>query len=940
MLYEMEIQKITKHLAYENNYFEKIKQLDALRYFYKEKEKEEKRIINNKKKDELEYSNSIKIAIEITKIVPKVLKEIEDNKKIEAIQIMQNNYYYLAAYLFSYYMVAIEFGIPPEKQFFAPRTSVLGPISKKLEKFYYKPKAVMTISMPQGTGKEQPLSSNILTPDGWIKMGEVKIGTKVIAADGSIANVIGVYPKGIKDVYRVYFDDNTYVDCGLEHLWEVSTRRDRIQKNNPRIITTEEMLNNVIIENKYKNYSIKLVKPIQFTKKTNYMDLNPYILGSLIANGNFNEHHITFSTSDEEIANKINRLLPKKDTLKKYKSKYVYGITKKEDVRDCLGHFTNTDTIKKIKEYGLIGKKSEEKFIPKKFLYSNYEDRIELLKGLMDNDGYINKKSGTSCVYITTSKQLCRDIIELIRGLGGKASYSIKQGKYKKANKYIKCKTVYQICFTIEKNPFFVTRKRILHKGVQYNFKKFITKIEKVRQEECQCIMIDNPEHLYVTDGYTLTHNTEIGKRFMSFCIGKAPDLPNMMVSYSASLAKDKFYNGELTLIEDENGNYQKIFPNLDNVLKSAENMTLDYRNDGKHKPHSEYTLYCCGFDGGITGRTRAHNVLYIDDLIKNIEEARNKDVLDKKWDEFTGTLKKRMQGNCKMLIIGTIFSINDPLSRIIKYYKDRDPDRIEVVRVPGLNENNETNFNYKYGFALTTEALLEDKDLMDTVSFECLIQQNPIERLGIVFSEEELTKFLEEPEYGLERRIAAVDVAWGGGDSLSMPICSEYDNHDVYLTDVVFSQAKKEETIPLVVNAIINYQITTCHFEANNGGDMYAEKVQEELKKRNYRCNITWSKVPTTKSKLDRILACQGAIKGEAKSDYRLLVKERKIIKNNKMYNDFLDELTKFNQAPNMQGKQHDDAPDSLASLFTNVLGYVRVGRARSSMSREDLGI
>ena len=940
MLYEMEIQKITKHLAYENNYFEKIKQLDALRYFYKENEKEEERVIYNKEKDELEYSNSIKIAIEITKIVPKVLKEIEDNKKIEAIQIMQNNYYYLAAYLFSYYMVAIEFGIPPEKQFFAPRTSVLGPISKKLEKFYYKPKAVMTISMPQGTGKEQPLSSNILTPDGWIKMGEVKIGTKVIAADGSIANVIGVYPKGIKDVYRVYFDDNTYVDCGLEHLWEVSTRRDRIQKNNPRIITTEEMLNNVIIENKYKNYSIKLVKPIQFTKKTNYMDLNPYILGSLIANGNFNEHHITFSTSDEEIANKINRLLPKKDTLKKYKSKYVYGITKKEDVRDCLGHFTNTDTIKKIKEYGLIGKKSEEKFIPKKFLYSNYEDRIELLKGLMDNDGYINKKSGTSCVYITTSKQLCRDIIELIRGLGGKASYSIKQGKYKKANKYIKCKTVYQICFTIEKNPFFVTRKRILHKGVQYNFKKFITKIEKVRQEECQCIMIDNPEHLYVTDGYTLTHNTEIGKRFMSFCIGKAPDLPNMMVSYSASLAKDKFYNGELTLIEDENGNYQKIFPNLDNVLKSAENMTLDYRNDGKHKPHSEYTLYCCGFDGGITGRTRAHNVLYIDDLIKNIEEARNKDVLDKKWDEFTGTLKKRMQGNCKMLIIGTIFSINDPLSRIIKYYKDRDPDRIEVVRVPGLNENNETNFNYKYGFALTTEALLEDKDLMDTVSFECLIQQNPIERLGIVFSEEELTKFLEEPEYGLERRIAAVDVAWGGGDSLSMPICSEYDNHDVYLTDVVFSQAKKEETIPLVVNAIINYQITTCHFEANNGGDMYAEKVQEELKKRNYRCNITWSKVPTTKSKLDRILACQGAIKGEAKSDYRLLVKERKIIKNNKMYNDFLDELTKFNQAPNMQGKQHDDAPDSLASLFTNVLGYVRVGRARSSMSREDLGI
>lgn len=140
-----------------------------------------------------------------------------------------------------------------------------------------------------------------------------------------------------------------------------------------------------------------------------------------------------------------------------------------------------------------------------------------------------------------------------------------------------------------------------------------------------------------------------------------------------------------MTLIEDENGNYQKIFPNLDNVLKSAENMVLDYRNDGKKKPHSEYTLYCCGFDSGITGRTRAHNVLYLDDLVKNIEEARNKDVLDKKWDEFTATLKKRMQGNCKMLLVGTIFSVHDPLSRMIKYYRERDPKRIEVVKVPRI---------------------------------------------------------------------------------------------------------------------------------------------------------------------------------------------------------------------------------------------------------------
>lgn len=155
MLYEKEIKKIKNHLVYEKDYFEKIKQLDALRYFYKENEKEEEKIIYDKENDELIYCDSIKVGIQITKLVPKVLKYIEEDKKAEAVTIMKNNYYYLSAYLFEYYVVAIEFGIPPEKQFYAPRTSVLGPISKKLTKFYYKPSAIMTISMPQRYAERQ-----------------------------------------------------------------------------------------------------------------------------------------------------------------------------------------------------------------------------------------------------------------------------------------------------------------------------------------------------------------------------------------------------------------------------------------------------------------------------------------------------------------------------------------------------------------------------------------------------------------------------------------------------------------------------------------------------------------------------------------------------------------------------------------------------------------
>lgn len=444
------------------------------------------------------------------------------------------------------------------------------------------------------------------------------------------------------------------------------------------------------------------------------------------------------------------------------------------------------------------------------------------------------------------------------------------------------------------------------------------------------------------------TGKTECSKRFMSWAIGKDPSLPNMMISYSAAIAKDKFYNGIDALIHDDYGNYGKIFPKLRELYRSGETLSLDYTDeDNRKKPHSEYTLYCVGFDGSVTGRTRAHNILYADDLVKDIEEASNKDIMDKKWVEFTGTIKKRMQGKCKMLLVGTMFSINDPLTRTINYYRTHEPERLIEIRIPGLDENDESNFNYKYGFAITTKMFHEDRDLMDPVSFSCLIQQNPIERAGLLFFEEEFKKFdlstykRNEEEY--QRTVASCDVAWGGDDHLSMPIVDEYSNGDCPLIHWIFLQGDKDTTIPQVVDAIITYGVTYICFEANNGGDMYADAVDKELKKKGYVCYVTSKKSPTNKSKLDRILASQGFIKGADASEYRLVIPIRESIRNDKQFNEALNETFAFNQstAKNVRAKQHDDAPDSLSMLATNVIGIqASVGRATSTISREDLGI
>lgn len=444
------------------------------------------------------------------------------------------------------------------------------------------------------------------------------------------------------------------------------------------------------------------------------------------------------------------------------------------------------------------------------------------------------------------------------------------------------------------------------------------------------------------------TGKTEIGKRYLSWQIGREPDKPNMFVSYSASIAKDKGFNGIDALINDEMGNYKKIFPKIREIYRSADTMSLDYTDDeNRKKPHSEYSLYCVGFDGSVTGRTRARGVLFCDDLVKDIEEASNKDLMEKKWVEFTGTTRKRMQAGCGLLLNGTIFSINDPLSKTIAYYEKTAPERLMRVRIPGLNERDESNFNYKYGFAITTEMFHEDRDLMDAVSFSCLIQQEPIEREGILFFEKEFKKFDligYERKEGYVRTVASCDVAWGGDDHLSMPIVDEYDNGDCPLVKWYFVKGTKEETIPEVVRYIIMYEVTSICFEANNGGDMYAEAVEKELKKQGYNgCYVFSKKAPTNKSKTDRILGSQGFIRGANNSEYRLIIPKRDDIKDDKMFNDALNEVFKFNQstAKNVRTKQHDDAPDSLALLGSEVLGMKSTyGKAVSNISRELLGI
>lgn len=458
----------------------------------------------------------------------------KDTEKLPyVVRYLKEGYQILGRRDFDKFLIAIEFNYPSDMKFYEIRRSVLRDWCRYLEDLEYGRLKGLSISAPPRTGKALSLDSGILTPKGWKKMRDIKVGDYAIGADGKAAKVIGVYPQGVKEMYKVVFDDKTEVKCSGDHLWTVRTREDRKQ-GKKRTVKTTDMLKNYLVEGgKRKNYCIDYVEPIEFEGKLDKDDLDPYYLGALLGNGCFSER--SFSTGDKEMIELLKEKMPQTDTII-YKDRYDYIIKKKEDTRNEKGYRIKAETFKKLEEYGLSEAHSWDKFIPDKYIYSSIEDRIELLRGLFDTDGYADG-SGT-LEYTTVSERLADNVTEVARSLGGRVVRGEKIGKYRDKNgNQIECRKTYRLYIKMPINPFHLKRKaeKYITREKHIRKYKYITSIEKIENEECQCIMVDNESHLFVTDGYNLTHNTTIGGRFFTWCMLRHPSRSCFFVSHTRS---------------------------------------------------------------------------------------------------------------------------------------------------------------------------------------------------------------------------------------------------------------------------------------------------------------------------------------------------------------------------------------------------------------------
>lgn len=794
-----------------------------------------------------------------------------------------------------------------EKRFYYPRRKTLLRIVEAFQQVHDGELDLLTVSQPKRTGKAMPVDTLVLTPNGYRYIGDLRIGDIIISAKGNKTEVVGVFPQGKKEIYEISFSetgkchDKTIVKCCKDHLWTVRTEEDRAS-GNYRVMSCEQLMNGTIKRghDNHNNYSVDYVLPVEFNEYGDRL-ISPYLMGQLIGDGSFRSG-VKITTSDKEVVERFSEELPETDKIV-HIFRYEYNIIKKYDIRDERGFLVKSDTAKAIEYYGLNNKFAYEKHIPKEYIYTSVENRIELLRGLFDSDGF-PYKNGVE--FSTTSKQLAEDVMFVVRSIGGRSRMLKRMGEYKKDGKIIKTRENYRVFCQFPQGilPFWLKRKTERYNTKRKRLYRFIDNIRATGEyTDMVCISVaDESEQFVVSEKMIPTHNTTVGLLFVLFRAGNAPNDSSICAGAGNDLVKS-FYNGCLDVLQkpDEYLFYD-VFPTK-LISTNADEKTIHLEKKKRFA-----TITCRSIDGALTGSTEAtpNGCLYIDDMVSNELEAISSTRLDTLWDKVRGDLLGRRLEGCPIIAQGTRYSLRDPLGRLQEIAPTMGW-RTKVLEIPALDPiTDESNFeiilNGKPAF--TTEYYRHERELVTPLQWASQFQQEPFEAKGLLFPENELNRYFELPvDVDPDVIVAICDTAERGSDSTSMGIFKIY-GEDVFLVDVVFDNSAPEITKPQCAKKLVDYKVSTAVFESNNAGEYYARDVEQLVKELGGKCSIRTKR--TISNKQTRIEFASDSI---IKNFY---FKDKSKYERNSQYGMFMREMTSYTRS----GKKapHDDSVDMLS--------------------------
>lgn len=409
------------------------------------------------------------------------------------------------------------------------------------------------------------------------------------------------------------------------------------------------------------------------------------------------------------------------------------------------------------------------------------------------------------------------------------------------------------------------------------------------------------------------TQKTTLEKFFCSWIIGRHPDDYSLFFSHSGDITR-MFYDGILDITTNEaEYKWHEIF----NVNLQGTNAKAEQINFGKYKPFS--SIQCTSVGSKNAGKVRCNRYLYCDDLIGGIEEALNKNILDKLWNIYSVDARQRkLNEQVKEIHIATRWSVHDVIGRLKSVYENSE--RARFIAIPDIDpETGESNFNYKFN-GMSTQFFNDQELLMDDISYRCLYKNEPIEREGLLYHEDDLRRYLSLPLQEPDAIIGVCDTKTSGSDYMVLPVFYQYGD-DYYLVDTICDNSSDFGVQQgRLVNIILQHNMQQCEFESNAGGSRLAKDVSDKIVQQGGRCNITTK--PTETNKETRIIVNSDWIKKHC------LFKDKEQYVRKSDYGEFMYWLLSYS----VTGKNpHDDVPDCLANFALYCTKESRVARVEA---------
>lgn len=365
-----------------------------------------------------------------------------------------------------------------------------------------------------GAGKAQALDSLVLTPTGWVKMGDLRAGDTVITPKNTRSKIVGVYPQGKKDLFRVHFHDGSSTLCCADHLWTVNMPEKWYRANTKKQTVDLRTIASFLREKQDGgkcipgNIIIPVIEPVEFDTPTS-VPVDPYLLGVLIGDGSLSTRSITVSTADRHILNRVADLVSQYQVSVKHALGVDYRLTKMNP-QDTFPPSKNALT-EAVDALGLMGTTSSTKFIPWMYLNASIDTRTRLVQGLFDTDGTVDRRGNVS--YTTTSHTLAAQVQYLLRSLGASCTITARTSRYNHDGTEREGVLAYTLFVASRDTSRFFTLPRKVERCRPYGHGRIqhgrrIVSVIYERTDDAQCIAIDDPDHLYITDDFIVTHNT------------------------------------------------------------------------------------------------------------------------------------------------------------------------------------------------------------------------------------------------------------------------------------------------------------------------------------------------------------------------------------------------------------------------------------------------